>query len=187
VRPVLVGVCDTDPERLAWFERIDTAARLTVDHRELLAADEIDVVYIAVPHHMHERLYLDAAAAGKDFLAEKPFGIDLAAAERIVAAIERAGVFVRSRGHAHERLARCARPRLLATLADTYGTWPCPRQRDDEAEGVELGLVLVGATHRRAAHLVRRLHIRLQGIEVADRGVGVILVGLQCFHHGRAR
>ena len=95
VRPVLVGVCDTDPERLAWFERIDTAARLTVDHRELLAADEIDVVYIAVPHHMHERLYLDAAAAGKDFLAEKPFGIDLAAAERIVAAIERAGVFVR--------------------------------------------------------------------------------------------
>jgi predicted dehydrogenase len=95
VRPVLVGVCDTDPERLAWFERIDTATRLTVDHRELLAADEIDVVYIAVPHHMHERLYLDAAAARKDFLAEKPFGIDLAAAERIVAAIERAGVFVR--------------------------------------------------------------------------------------------
>jgi predicted dehydrogenase len=95
VRPVLAGVCDTDPERLAWFERIDTAALLTADHRELLAAKEIDVVYIAVPHHLHERLYLDAAAAGKDFLAEKPFGIDLAAGQRIVAAIERAGVFVR--------------------------------------------------------------------------------------------
>ncbi|MGH2713562.1 MAG: Gfo/Idh/MocA family protein [Thermoleophilaceae bacterium] len=91
VRPVVAGVCDTDPERLAWFERIETAARLTVDHRELLTADEIDVVYIAVPHHMHEQLYLDAAAAGKDFLAEKPLGIDLAASERIVAAIERAG------------------------------------------------------------------------------------------------
>jgi predicted dehydrogenase len=95
VRPVLAGVCDTDRARLAWFERIDTAARLTLDHRELLAADEIDVLYIAVPHHLHEELYLDAAAAGKDFLAEKPFGVDLAAAERIVAAIERAGVFVR--------------------------------------------------------------------------------------------
>ena len=70
VRPVLAGVCDTDRARLAWFERIDTAARLTLDHRELLAADEIDVVYIAVPHHLHEELYLDAAAAGKDFLAD---------------------------------------------------------------------------------------------------------------------
>jgi predicted dehydrogenase len=95
VRPVLAGVCDTDPARLAWFERIDTAACLATDHRELLAAEEIDVVYIAVPHHLHEQLYLDAVAAGKDLLAEKPFGIDLGAAERIVAAIERAGVFVR--------------------------------------------------------------------------------------------
>ena len=95
VRPKLVGVCDTDRRRLAWFGRIDTAARLTVDHRELLAAEEIDVLYIAVPHHLHEQIYLDAAAAGKDFLAEKPFGIDLAAGERIAAEIERAGVFVR--------------------------------------------------------------------------------------------
>lgn len=70
VRPVLAGVCDTDRARLAWFERIDTPARLTRDHRELLAADEIEVVYIAVPHHLHEELYLDAAAAGKDFLAD---------------------------------------------------------------------------------------------------------------------
>ena len=49
----------------------------------------LDVLYLAVPHHLHEELYLDAIAAGKDFLGEKPFGIDLAAAERIVAAIER--------------------------------------------------------------------------------------------------
>jgi hypothetical protein len=62
---------------------------------------------------------------------------------------------------------------------------PCPAHRDDEAQRVELGLV--GSTQRRAAHLVRRLHMRLHGIEVADRGVGVILVGLQGFHHGRAR
>ena len=55
----------------------------------------------------------------------------------------------------------------------------------DEAQGVELGLA--GSTQRRAAHLVRRLHMRLHGIEVADRGVGVIFVGLQGFHHGRAR
>lgn len=95
VLPVLAGVCETDPGRLAWFERIDTVGLLTEDHHELLAADGIDVLYIAVPHHLHEELYLEAVAAGKDFLGEKPFGIDLAAGERIVAAIERAGVFAR--------------------------------------------------------------------------------------------
>jgi hypothetical protein len=54
-----------------------------------------------------------------------------------------------------------------------------------KGQGVELGLVC--STQRCAAHLVRRLHMRLHGIEVADRGVGVILVGLQGLHHGRAR
>jgi predicted dehydrogenase len=95
VRPVLTAVCDTDPAALRWFARIDSVTRRTADQRELLEDDALDVLYLAVPHHLHERLYCEAAAAGKDFLAEKPFGIDLAAAERIVAAVQRAGVFVR--------------------------------------------------------------------------------------------
>jgi predicted dehydrogenase len=95
VRPVLTAVCDTSPDALRWFQRIDSVTRLTADHRELLDDDALDVLYIAVPHHLHERLYCDAAAAGKDFLAEKPFGIDLAAARRIAEAVRRAGVFVR--------------------------------------------------------------------------------------------
>ena len=95
VVPELVGVCDTSPEALRWFDRIASVTHKTTDRRHLLEDDTIDVLYLAVPHHLHEELYLDAAAAGKDFLGEKPFGIDLAAAERIVAAIEAAGVFVR--------------------------------------------------------------------------------------------
>jgi predicted dehydrogenase len=96
VRPRLAAVCDTDPQVLSWFDRIDTVRLRTADYSELLADDGIDVLYLAVPHHLHERLYLDAVAAGKDFLGEKPFGIDLPAARRIVAAIEaREGLFVR--------------------------------------------------------------------------------------------
>ena len=90
-----------------------------------------------------------------------------------------------SRGHANERLARSARPAPWRLWPMVTGRGPGPRHRDDAAHGVGLGLV--GSTHRRAAHLVRRLHVRLHGIEVADRGVGVIFVGLQGFHHGRAR
>ncbi|MGZ4411291.1 MAG: Gfo/Idh/MocA family protein [Gaiellaceae bacterium] len=94
-RPRLVAVCDANPEVLAWFERLDGVRLLTTDYHELLAVDEVDVVYPAVPHHLHEQLYLDICAAGKDFLGEKPFGIDRAAAARIVTAIERSGLFVR--------------------------------------------------------------------------------------------
>ena len=36
------------------------------------------MLYLAVPHHLHEDLYIAAAQAGRDFLGEKPFGIDLA-------------------------------------------------------------------------------------------------------------
>jgi predicted dehydrogenase len=95
VKPALHAVCDTSPEALAWFERIGTVRTLTDDRRRLLEDPEIDVLYLAVPHHMHEELYLDAIAAGKDFLGEKPFGIDLQAARKIVAALEEASVFAR--------------------------------------------------------------------------------------------
>jgi predicted dehydrogenase len=94
-RPVLAAVCDTSPDALRWFERVDTVIRRTSAWRELLEDDDLDVLYLAVPHHLHEELYVAAARAGRDFLAEKPFGIDLAAARRIVAAIDEAGVFVR--------------------------------------------------------------------------------------------
>jgi predicted dehydrogenase len=94
-RPTLTAVCDTSPEALRWFDRIDSVTHKTTDYRHLLDDDTIDVLYLAVPHHLHEQLYLDATAAGKDFLAEKPFGIDLPAAERIIEAIDEAGTFVR--------------------------------------------------------------------------------------------
>jgi len=95
VVPELVGVCDTSPEALRWFDRIASVTHKTTDRRHLLDDDSIDVLYLAVPHHLHEELYLDAAAAGKDFLGEKPFGIDLAAGRKIVEAIEASDVFVR--------------------------------------------------------------------------------------------
>jgi predicted dehydrogenase len=87
VRPELVAVCDTNPAALSWFDRVDSVRLRTSDYADLLADDGIEVLYLAVPHHLHEALYLDAIRAGKDFLAEKPFGINLEAATRIVEAL----------------------------------------------------------------------------------------------------
>ncbi|MGH2668794.1 MAG: Gfo/Idh/MocA family protein, partial [bacterium] len=89
VRPRLTAVCDTNPGALEWFDRIDSIRLKATDHRRLMEDDRIEVLYISVPHHLHEELYLDAVSAGKDFLGEKPFGIDLAAGERIVEALRR--------------------------------------------------------------------------------------------------
>ncbi len=95
VRAELVAVCDLQDRLLDWFRQIPTVRQLTKDHQELLRNPDVDVVYVAVPHNLHESLYLDVLAAGKDLLAEKPFGIDLAAARRIRDAAATSGRFVR--------------------------------------------------------------------------------------------
>lgn len=95
VRAELTAVCDLQPGLLDWFRQVPSVRLLTQDHRELLASPDNDVVYVAVPHHLHEQIYLDVLRAGKDLLAEKPFGIDLAAARRIQAEAQKLNRFVR--------------------------------------------------------------------------------------------
>ena len=91
----LVAVCDVQPLLLDWFKQVPSIRLLTTDHRALLAERELDVVYVAVPHHLHESIYLDVLRAGKDLLAEKPFGIDLASARQIRDEANKLGRFVR--------------------------------------------------------------------------------------------
>ncbi len=94
VRLQLTAVCDVQESVREWFRQIPTVNLLTADYHELLRSD-LDLVYVAVPHHLHEAIYLDVLRAGKDLLAEKPFGIDLAAALRIREAADDLGRFVR--------------------------------------------------------------------------------------------
>jgi predicted dehydrogenase len=60
------------------------------DVDELLA--QVDAVAIAVPPHVQAPLAERAAAAGKHLLLEKPIALDVAAADRVVAAVADAGV-----------------------------------------------------------------------------------------------
>jgi predicted dehydrogenase len=87
VRPELAVVCDTSPAALAWYERLDPRPRLVSDYREVLAEDSVEAVYCAVPHQLHEEIYVACLEAGKHLLGEKPFGIDLAANEAIGRAV----------------------------------------------------------------------------------------------------
>jgi len=95
VQAELTAVCDLAEKQREWFRQIPSVRLLTADYRELLASPEVDVVYVAVPHNLHESIYLDVLKAGKDLFAEKPFGIDLAAARAIAEAARTSGRFVR--------------------------------------------------------------------------------------------
>lgn len=95
VKAELTAVCDLAEKQREWFRQVPTVRLLTPDHHELLSHSDVDVVYVAVPHHLHEAIYLDVLKAGKDLLAEKPFGIDLDAARKVAEAAKTSGRFVR--------------------------------------------------------------------------------------------
>jgi predicted dehydrogenase len=61
---------------------------------DLLADREVDAVYVASPHPLHEAQALAAIAARKAVLCEKPMTIDAGGTERLIAAARAQGVFL---------------------------------------------------------------------------------------------
>jgi len=92
VPPENVGICSCVPEapKIDWFrQNVPTIKQVTSDHGELLRNPEVEAVYIAVPHNLHEEFYLAALETGKHLMGEKPFGIDLQANRAIMAAVKK--------------------------------------------------------------------------------------------------
>ncbi|WP_152401449.1 Gfo/Idh/MocA family protein [Paenibacillus cellulositrophicus] len=75
--PRIVAVCDANPAATQWFRhQVPSVEHVYTDYRELLADSSLEAVYCAVPHNLHEQIYIDIIKAGKHLLGEKPFGID---------------------------------------------------------------------------------------------------------------
>src|SRR2546421_1252789 len=53
---------------------------------------EVDAVDICLPHHLHAPAILDAAAAGKHIICEKPMCMNVGEADRIADAVKKSGV-----------------------------------------------------------------------------------------------
>jgi len=78
--PEIVAVCSRSEKSRAWFiKNVPTVTYETPDYHELLNREDVDAVYIALPHDLHEEAYVACIRAGKAMLGEKPFGIDQAA------------------------------------------------------------------------------------------------------------
>ena len=81
----LAAGCDPSPEaREAFAGTFGAPACEQVS--ELLAMDWVDGVTVAAPSQLHARLAIQALEAGKHVLVEKPFALNAAEAERMVAA-----------------------------------------------------------------------------------------------------
>ena len=86
----IVALCDRDPARAkgraaAWG--LDGVA-IEEDLEDLLARPEVDLVEILLPHHLHVDAAIKAVEAGKIVSLQKPMGISMAQADRLVAAAE---------------------------------------------------------------------------------------------------
>ncbi len=89
VRPQIVAVCDANADAMTWFTDALPGVRTFTNYSDLLADSDVEAVYCAVPHNLHQQLYVDILRAGKHLLGEKPFGIDREAYQVIAAEMER--------------------------------------------------------------------------------------------------
>jgi predicted dehydrogenase len=67
------------------------AERAYATAEELVASDDVDVVHVCAPNHLHVPLASAAIAAGKHLICEKPLAFDSAGAAELTAAASAAG------------------------------------------------------------------------------------------------
>lgn len=85
------AVWDDDPER-GRREADALGAAFVPDVDELLRRSDVEAVTICAENAKHADLAVKAAGAGKHIMVQKPMATSLAEADRIVAAVEAAGV-----------------------------------------------------------------------------------------------
>ncbi|WNF38536.1 Gfo/Idh/MocA family oxidoreductase [Bacillaceae bacterium IKA-2] len=86
---VVTAFCDTNEIRLKAMAETFAIKSVTIDYQELLANEDLQAVYVAVPPKYHEEIVLAAVAAGKHILCEKPLANSLEEAKQIVTSVEK--------------------------------------------------------------------------------------------------
>ena len=82
----LVAVASPTEGHAAKFAQEHGIAHYFTDYRQLLDMRDLDMVVIGAPNDLHCQITIDAAAAGKHVVCEKPLCLNLADADRMIAA-----------------------------------------------------------------------------------------------------
>lgn len=122
---VLAACADPRAEPREAFAR-DFAAR-AYDSADSLCGDAtIEAVYIATPHQYHADQAILAAESGKHVVVEKPLALTLAECDRVIDAVERAGVqLIVGHTHAFDPTPRAMRRLIVAGEIGRLGMIAC--------------------------------------------------------------
>jgi predicted dehydrogenase len=92
-RAQITAVADVSPEAMRLrAAQIGHPVQMYTDFHELLAKAEVNIVDLALPHHLHRDAIVAAAQAGKHILTEKPLCLNLAEAADITNAVKQHNV-----------------------------------------------------------------------------------------------
>lgn len=87
----LFAVASPSQDHAKEFARRCKVPHHFTDHRKMLELPELDVVLVGIPNYLHCQITLDAFAAGKHVIMEKPLCMNLAEADQMIAAGKKAG------------------------------------------------------------------------------------------------
>jgi predicted dehydrogenase len=90
----VVNVAGSSAAKSATFSRRFGLARASGSLNELLGDAEVDAVYVATPHPLHEAQSLACIEMGKHVLCEKPLTLDAPSSERVIDAARLRKVFL---------------------------------------------------------------------------------------------
>jgi predicted dehydrogenase len=91
-RPVLKAVAARDRNKAQSFADNWGYERVETDWRKVVTADDVDLIDVCTPNHMHKDIAVAAAEAGKMVCCEKPLAMSVAEANAMVEAVDKAGV-----------------------------------------------------------------------------------------------
>ncbi len=87
----IVALCDINPAKLSEANSKFGPAQVYADYKELLQNPEVDAVDVCTPNFMHMPPVVEAFAAGKDVICEKPIALNGKQGAQMVEAAQKAG------------------------------------------------------------------------------------------------
>jgi myo-inositol 2-dehydrogenase/D-chiro-inositol 1-dehydrogenase len=90
----VVAVASPTPGHAAALAKKYNIPRVFTDHKKMLAEKDIELVTIAAPNHLHARMTIDIANAGKHVVCEKPLCMTLEEADMMIEACRKKGVLL---------------------------------------------------------------------------------------------
>lgn len=92
LRPVLQVACGRNETALRAFADNWGWQHIETDWRRAVERDDVDVVDVSLPQHLHHEVAIAAARAGKHLFCEKPMALTVSDAEAMLQAAEEANV-----------------------------------------------------------------------------------------------